>query len=152
MTPDRIGSPLSDHGAQWADFDLDGDLDLALTGAQKEGMHWLLRNTLTPPATTCSFHVRVLNEAGRATLAGAEVSLFVNGTEVNLGKRLVDAGSGYNSQNESPLHFAVAEVTRVYLQTRVRRPGREVVVSSLAIDLEQWRNRVYELRLPNRAQ
>jgi hypothetical protein len=151
-TPVEAGSPSSDHGAQWADFDRDGDLDLALTGVQKEGMHWLLRNALTPAATTRALHVRVLDEAGRATLAGAEVSLFVNGTEVNLGKRLVDAGSGYNAQNESPLHFAVPEVTQVYLQTRVRRPGRELVVTSLAVDLEQWRNRVYEVRLPSKAQ
>ena len=148
VTPAEVGSPQSDHGAQWADYDRDGRLDLALTGVQKDGMHWLLRNALTPPATRRALHVRVLDEAGRATLAGAEVSLFVNGTEVTLGKRLVDAGSGYNAHNEGPLHFAVVDVTQVYLQTRVRRPGRELVVTSLAIDLEQWRNRVYEIRLP----
>ena len=150
VTPPEVGSPLSDHGAQWADYDLDGRLDLALTGVQKDGMHWLLRNSLGPVSTRRALHVKVLDEAGRSTLVGAEVSLFVNGTNVTLGKRLVDAGSGYNAQNDSPLHFGVTEVTRVYLEARVRRPGGELVASSIAIDLETWGNRVYELRLPTK--
>ena len=148
VTPPEIGSPNSDHGALWADFDLDGDLDLALTGVQKDGMHWLLRNTLAAPPNTHSLQVKAVDEDGRSTLAGAEVSLYINGSQVFLAKRLVDAGSGYNAQNEAPVHFAVREVSRVYLQARVRRPGRERVhTSSVAIDLSQWRNRVYELRL-----
>ena len=150
VTPLEVGSPLSDHGAQWADYDLDGRLDLALTGVQKDGMHWLLRNTLGAVSTRRALQVKVLDEAGRSTLAGAEISLFVNGTNGALGKRLVDAGSGYNAQNDSPLHFGVAEVTLVYLQARVRRPGGELVASSIAIDLDRWRNRVYELRLPTK--
>ncbi|MGH9176855.1 MAG: FG-GAP repeat domain-containing protein, partial [Vicinamibacterales bacterium] len=86
-TPAEVGSPLSDHGAQWADYDLDGDLDLALTGAQKDGMHWLLRNAFAATPAQRALLVRVVDEAGRSSLAGAEVSLFANGTDVNLGKR-----------------------------------------------------------------
>ena len=148
VTPPEIGSPAGDHGAQWADFDRDGDLDLALTGVQKDAMHWLLRNVMTTPPTTSPFFVRVLDEAGRPTLAGAEVSLYINGSKVPLGTRLVDAGSGYNSQNELPVHFAVPVVTQVYADVRVKRPGNEIVLSSVAIDLKQWRNRVFEVRVP----
>ena len=148
VTPAEIGSPHGDHGAQFADFDLDGDLDLALTGVQKDGMHWLLRNALSPAANVHPLHVTVVDEDGRATLAGAEVSVYINGTQVFLAKRLVDAGSGYNTQNVAPVHFAAGEVTQVYVQARIRRPGRErVQTSSVAVDLEKWRNRVYELRL-----
>ena len=148
VTPDEVGSPNSDHGAQWADFDLDGDLDLALTGVQKDGMHWLLRNRLEPRSNVHPLQVRVLDEDGRSTLAGAEISLYINGSQAFLGKRLVDAGSGYNTQNDAPVHFAVSEVSQVYLQLRVRRPGRErVQTTSVAIDLNDWRNRIYELRM-----
>jgi hypothetical protein len=150
VTPAEIGSPHGDHGAQWADYDLDGALDLALTGVQKEGMHWLLRNLRRPVSVNHALNVRVLDENGRATLAGAEVSVLINGTEVPLGKRLVDAGSGYNSQNDIPVHFGVPQVSRVYLQVRVRRPGRDFVTTSAAIDVNLWQDRVYELRLPSR--
>ena len=73
VTPAEIGSPAGDHGAQWADYDADGDLDLALTGVQKDAMHWLLRNTLLTAATATAsraFFIRVVDEAGRSTLAG----------------------------------------------------------------------------------
>lgn len=151
VTPAEIGSPAGDHGAQWADYDRDGDLDLALTGVQKDAMHWLLRNTLTTAPTSNAFFVRVVDEAGRATLPGAEVSVFINGSKVPMGARLVDAGSGYNSQNDLPVHFAVPMVTQVYAEVRIKRPGTETIISSVAIDLKKWRNRVFEVRVPPKA-
>ncbi|MGQ0736660.1 MAG: FG-GAP repeat domain-containing protein, partial [Acidobacteriota bacterium] len=60
VTPAEVGSPLGDHGAQWADYDQDGALDLAMTGVQKEGMHWLLRNLLPAPQAARSLNVRVV--------------------------------------------------------------------------------------------
>jgi hypothetical protein len=154
VTPAEIGSPAGDHGAQWADYDADGDLDLALTGVQKDAMHWLLRNTLTTASTASTsraFFIRVVDEAGRSTLPGAEVALFINGSRVPLGTRLVDAGSGYNSQNDLPLHFAVPAVDRVFASVRIKRPGREAVLTSAAISLNEWRNRVHEIRVPEGA-
>ena len=55
VTPDNIRALEADHGAQWADFDGDGDEDLALTGAQPAGMHLLLRNLLPAPARRARF-------------------------------------------------------------------------------------------------
>ena len=36
-------------------------------------------------------------------------------------------------------------VTLVYAEVRVRRPGTETIISSVAIDLKKWRNRVFEV-------
>ena len=152
VTPAEIGSPNSDHGVEWIDFDLDGDMDLSLTGVQKDGMHWLLRNMLAASPSTRAMNVRVLDENGRATLPGAELSLRVGtgSTEVRRHTRLVDAGSGYNAQNDVPVHLTVPSAKTVTLTVTVGRPGAIVVHTTPAIDPSQWRNRVYEVRLRSR--
>jgi hypothetical protein len=150
VSPAEIGSPGGDHGVQWADFDLDGDMDLALTGVQKDGMHWLLRNTLAPARSARALNMRVLDAAGRATLAGAEVSVQVGakGVASRRQTRLVDAGSGYNSQNEAPVHLVLPGDNEVTVIVTVRRPGNAIITSVAKIDVARWRNRVYEYRLP----
>jgi hypothetical protein len=57
--------------------------------------------------------VRVVNGQGRSTRAGAEVRLYEAGTRRLLGARIVDTGSGYNAQNDLPLHFGIASAVRV---------------------------------------
>jgi hypothetical protein len=148
VTPSELGSPNSDHGVQWVDFDLDGDMDLSLTGVQKDGMHWLLRNMLPAADSPRVLNLRVLDAAGRATLAGAEVSVRLASGPPALRQqtRLVDAGSGYNAQNDSPIQLVLPNVTDVTLTVSVRRPGT-TVVSTRAIDPRQWRNRVYQLQV-----
>jgi hypothetical protein len=145
VTPPEVGSPNSDHGVQWADFDLDGDLDLALTGGQKDGMHWLLRNPLEDAPRTRAVNVKVVDENGRATLAGAEVALSVKGSD-RLNARLVDAGSGYNAQNDVPVHFVLPERASA-LQLRVRRAGQQLVSESVQMDRAKWGGRVFEFKL-----
>ena len=152
VTPVEIGSPNGDHGVQWIDFDLDGDTDLSLTGVQKDGLHWLLRNAATSSADLMTLSVRLLDEAGRATLAGATVAASL-GTSVAgppQGARLVDAGSGYNTQNDAPVTVVVPRGRPFVLKVDVARGGSRVAhsVQMRAEDLERLRNRVYELRLP----
>jgi len=147
VTPPEIGSPHGDHGAQWADYDLDGDLDLALTGVQKDAMHWLLRNMLPPTQADQSLQVRVLDENGRATLAGAEVTLFRAGTRVILGRRLIDAGSGYNAQSDIPVHFGGVVAPRVTFQVNLARAGHLIVTSWGPIEVARWKNRVVEFKI-----
>lgn len=154
VTPADIGSPRSDHGVQWIDFDLDGDVDLSLTGVQKDGLHWLLRNVLTAPASTHALNVRVLDENGRATLAGAELSISSSGSGSGSGNtrrrtRLVDAGSGYNSQNAAPVHITLPRADTARLELTVRRRGSTLTYPVTLDDPGRWRNRVYELRLPS---
>jgi hypothetical protein len=149
VTPAEIGSPNGDHGVQWMDFDLDGDVDLALTGVQKDGMHWLLRNTLPAAQSSRALNIRVLDANGRATLAGAEVALLPAGGARGSTRsaRMIDAGSGYNSQNDAPLHVVMPDVQQPMIMVTVRR-GSGVMTHQQAIDPARVRNRVYELRLP----
>lgn len=129
QTPAVVRRLQADHGVQWADVDSDGDLDLALTGSRADGMHLVLRNDLAAADAARGLHVRVLDAAGKATLAGAEVRVFAAGSTRLIGARLVDAGSGYDAQSDMPVHVgAPAGVNRVDVQLIVPRGGRRVPV------------------------
>ncbi|MEY4636503.1 MAG: hypothetical protein RJA55_2301 [Acidobacteriota bacterium] len=129
VTPPAIRRLQADHGVQWADVDGDGDLDLALTGARADGMHLVLRNLLPAADAARGLHVRVVDRRGRATLAGAEVRVFAAGTTRLVGARVVDSGSGYDAQNDMPVHIGVpAGVSRVDVQVIAPRAGKRVPV------------------------
>lgn len=113
VTPEAIQSLAADHGALWADFDRDGDEDLALTGAGATPLPLVLENHLAEADARRSLKVRVVNGEGRATRAGAEVRVYEAGTRRLLGARLVDTGSNYNAQSDLPLHFGIASPGRV---------------------------------------
>lgn len=127
VTPDNVKALEADHGVAWADFDRDGDLDLALTGARPDGMHALLRNLLPATAAARSLQVSVVDAKGRARFAGAEVRVFAAGTRRLLGLRLVDSGSGYDAQNDMPVHVGLAAAGLVDVEVRVRQPGAQPV-------------------------
>jgi hypothetical protein len=128
VTPDNVRSLQADHGVQWADFDRDGDEDLALTGSRPDGMHSLLRNLLPAATARQSLHVKVVDNRGRATLAGAEVRVYEPGTRKLLGARLVDSGSGYDAQNEMPVHFGLAGHSRVDVEVIYPSRGQRKAV------------------------
>jgi len=129
VTPPSVRRLQADHGVQWADVDGDGDLDLALTGARADGMHLVLRNMLPAADAARGLHIRVVDEKGRTTLPGAEVRVYAAGTTRLIGARLVDSGSGYDAQNDMPVHVGVPSgVSRVDVQVIVPRHGRRVPV------------------------
>ncbi|MDP2053297.1 MAG: CRTAC1 family protein [Acidobacteriota bacterium] len=129
VTPPSIRRLQADHGVQWADVDGDGDLDLALTGARADGMHLVMRNLLPAADAARGLHVRVVDSRGRATLPGAEVRVYAAGTTRLVGARLVDTGSGYDAQNDMPVHVGVpAGVSRVDVQVIAPRNGQRVPV------------------------
>jgi hypothetical protein len=109
------------HGVAWADFDRDGDLDLALANnSEPDGTHPLYRNNLTPDNTARSLQVTVVDAQGREVRAGARVTLRAEGSDGSPGtyvsSRLVETGSGYASQSSMPVHFGLpAGVERVRL-------------------------------------
>jgi len=124
VTPDIIRKNDADHGAQWLDFDKDGDLDLALTG----GMHYLLRNDLAGDKAKCSLQVIVLDAKGHYTKAGSEIRIYDSGTKKLLGTSLLDTGSGYDSQNAMPAHFGLPQATPVDVEiTTMTQKGRRSV-------------------------
>jgi hypothetical protein len=124
VTPPNLRALQADHGVQWADVDGDGDLDLALTGSRADGMHSIMRNLLPAADAARSLQVRVVDAKGHATLAGAEVRVFAAGSTRLAGARLVDSGSGYDAQNDAPVHVGIpAGVSRVDVQVIVPRKG-----------------------------
>ncbi|HYN08139.1 MAG TPA: CRTAC1 family protein [Vicinamibacterales bacterium] len=134
VTPENVVAIQADHGAAWADVDADGDLDLALTGSRPDGMHWVMRNMLAAPATGRSILVRVLDQRGRATRAGAEVRVFAAGTRRLVGSGLVDSGSGYDAQNDLPVHVGLAGVTRVDVEVTFPAAGKRIVARMANVD------------------
>jgi penicillin G amidase len=134
VTPPAIRQLQADHGVQWADVDGDGDVDLALTGSQAVGMHLILRNMLPAADAARSVFVRVVDAKGNATRAGAEVRVFAAGTSRLLGARLVDSGSGYDSQNDMPVHVGVPKgVSKVDVQVIVPRRGARTPVWQVGV-------------------
>lgn len=131
----------------WADYDGDGDLDLALTGAQKDGTHALLRNLLAAADARRSLEIRVLDSHGRATLAGAEVRVYAAGTRRLLGARLVDSGSGYDAQSDQPVHVGLPKLEPVDVEVVVPRAGRRVVTTTKAVDPREYAGRALVVRI-----
>ena len=146
-TPDSLRALEADHGVVWADLDHDGALDLALNGAAPPGTVAFLRNLLAPEVARRSLSVRVLDARGHATRAGAEVHLYRAGTRVRLGTRLVDAGSGYNAQNELPVHFGLADPGPVDVEVVWPGSGRRAVTRRAGIQPAEWQGRSLVIRL-----
>ena len=116
------------HGVQWADFDGDGDLDLALANNNPSGAHPLYRNLL-PPAQCEAFSRSHGASTSRDTRprAGSEVRVYAAGTRKMLGAGLIDTGSGYCSQNVMPVHVGLPSMERVDIEvTALTKRGRVV--------------------------
>jgi hypothetical protein len=137
--PANLAAITADHGAAWTDFDEDGAVDLSLTG---QGAHAVFATELPTSVARRSVRLRVLDENGLATRAGAEVRVYATGTRALLAMRLVDAGSSYDAQSDVPVHIGLAssadrvdvEVTwpaagqrKVMLKSKVKVDGRKVV-------------------------
>ncbi|MFN7976941.1 MAG: ASPIC/UnbV domain-containing protein [Vicinamibacterales bacterium] len=91
--------------------------------------------------------MRVLDAAGHATLAGAEVRVFAAGTTRLAGARLVDAGSGYDAQSDMPVHIGVpAGMPRVDVQLIVPRGGRRTPVWVRNVDVARLNGKPLDLR------
>lgn len=146
VTPPELLVEAS-HGATWVDFDLDGDLDLALAGTAEGAGHPLMQNLLRPEFAFHSIKVRVLDAQERAVLAGSEVRVYAAGTFDLLGTALVDAGSGYNGQGALPIHFGLPGAQPVDIEVTQVGGGHRVRTRATGVDPAAWRGRVVTLRL-----
>jgi hypothetical protein len=114
------------HGIQWADFDGDGALDLAIANNNPNGTHYLYRNVMPPGQARRSIQVMVLDQDGHATRAGSEVRIYQPGTRQVWGGRIVDSGSGYCSQSVIPVHFGLPKESHVDVEvTTMTKTGRK---------------------------
>lgn len=153
-TPGALAAITADHGAQWADLDGDGAIDLALTG---QGPHAVLMNELPAAIASRSVQVRVLDAAGRATRAGAEVRVYAAGTKRLLATRLVDAGSGYDAQSDLPVHVGIAGPGRVDIEvtwpakgTRQVTRRNRVALGTAVVEIRTAASPSLAPRSPNR--
>jgi hypothetical protein len=95
-----------------------------LTGSRADGTHVVLRNMLATADAGRSVQVKVVDSKGRSIRAGTEVRAYAAGSSRLIGSRLVDSGSGYDSQNDMPVHFGIPSgVSRVDIQVIVPRGG-----------------------------
>jgi len=136
------------HGIQWADFDGDGALDLAIANNNAGGTHRLYRNVLPPERARRSLQVMVLDHQGHATRAGSEVRIYAPGTRTVWGGRIVDSGSGYCSQNVMPVHFGLPRDGRVDVEiTALTKAGRKITRVA-NVDPNKLPRRVLVVKLP----
>jgi hypothetical protein len=143
-----VGHPLNgaDHGAQWADFDGDGDLDIALAEAYPPvGRHPVLRNEASPATRVRALGVQVVDAAGRATRAGSEVRLFDRKGRL-LGSRPVGAGDGYDAQSALPVHFGLASLSPVDVEVVFITPRGRVKQTVRAVDPRKYLGRALVVR------
>ena len=91
--------------------------------------------------------VRVLDEEGRHTRAGAEVRIYAAGGSNLLGTRRVDSGSGYNAQSDLPVHFGVPGGQQVDVEVIVTGGGRRTVTRVDGVDPRMYQGRAIEVRV-----
>lgn len=117
------------HGVAWADFDRDGDLDLAIANNHEgAGTHHLYRNELSPVRAARSVEVAPRDAQGTLWPPGSEVRVTDAATGRVIGVRLLDAGSGYCSQGVVPAHVGLPEgVDAVDVSVTRVEEGRRIV-------------------------
>jgi len=121
--PDALLARGASHGVRFADYDQDGDLDLALANNNAASGHWLYRNELDAAARGRALVVEVAGASGGLAPPGTEVRAYSEDGRL-LATRMVDTGGGYCSQGVAPLFFAFAPgVARVRLEVTVPSGG-----------------------------
>ncbi|MBT7900322.1 MAG: T9SS type A sorting domain-containing protein [Candidatus Marinimicrobia bacterium] len=96
-------------GSAYSDFDLDGDLDIVLSGSPSEnGSLILLRNDLDDSHNWIQFNLK--KGTGDPFAIGTVVECFTNGITQS---QFISAGNGYCSQNSFVQHFGLGNNTFV---------------------------------------
>ena len=138
----------ADHGVVWADYDYDGDLDLAVTdGYGPEGGHFVFRNEMGDAQRKQSLGVMVTGPDGVFSKPGAEVRVYDRKGTL-LATRMVTTGGGYNSQSAIPVHFGLPGQKKVTVEvTYFTGEGRETERVS-GVSLSEWGGKVMTVQVP----
>lgn len=150
VLPGNIAKYGATHGVQWADFDKDGDLDLAVANNNPKGGHPLYRNLLPAKLAGRSVQVQVLDAGGGYTQAGAEVRAYAAGTRTLLGTGMVDTGSGYCSQNMLPVHIGLPTDGRIDVEVTALTPTGRKVIRVANVTPGKVRGRVLVVKVPSK--
>ena len=109
------------YQAAWADFDNDGDLDLATAGK-------LFQN---PGNTNHWLKVRLVGKDDvNAAAIGAQVRIKLDDRVLT---RQVEASTGQGNQNDLTLHFGLGQHD-MKVKLEVRWPGRDVQTVETPVD------------------
>lgn len=154
VTPPAMLQNGASHGVSWADFDLDGDVDLALGNNDPEGgSHPLYVNGMPEARAARSLEVLIVDNQGRFVRAGTKVTAIAEDIdpahpEGYRSARLMDAGGGYSSQSAQPVHFGFpAWVTRVSLHVEWFEKGQARSTTVSGAELAAFRHQWLVLRL-----
>jgi hypothetical protein len=148
VTPDLMVERGTSHGVAWADFDQDGDLDLALANNDPTGgTHHVYRNLSSEDVSARSLQVVLLDDQGRWTRAGSEVRVFDAASGQLLGTRMIETGGGYSSQGARPVHFGLPQgVELVDVEVTVLLDGTRSVTREDGVDPAALVGRPLEIR------
>lgn len=100
--------PTLSNGAAYADFDLDGDLDLVINNLQENA--YLYKNNSTENGWNNYVRFQLIPEKGQV-LYGSKVSLYQNDTL----RQLVELTNtrGFRSKSEDVVHFGIGKMNHV---------------------------------------
>jgi len=126
VTTDVLVAKGASHGVSWADFDIDGDIDLSLANNHADGTHPLYRNDLSPLLAAQSIQIAPVDAQGRWTRAGATVTVRRE-SDGFVTSRIMDSGGGYASQSVAPVHVGLplgsgpVSITVIWFEAGQRR-------------------------------
>lgn len=106
VTPDFFLERGASHGLAFADYDFDGDLDLALANNHADGQHPLYRNDRLPSPAGAWLQVGLTDGNNAWTRAGAKL-VIRRPADGFVSARLLETGGGYSSQSVMPVHFSL---------------------------------------------
>lgn len=106
VTPEVFLERGASHGLAFADYDFDGDLDLALANNHAEGEHPLYRNDRLPGPAGSWLQVGLTDGNDAWTRAGATL-VIRRPSDGFVSARLLETGGGYSSQSVMPVHFSI---------------------------------------------
>ncbi|HSG07147.1 MAG TPA: CRTAC1 family protein [Longimicrobiales bacterium] len=153
VTPPVMLAKGGTHGVAWADFDADGDVDLALANnSEPGGTHPLYVNRLPPARAGRSLQVLALDSQSRWIRAGAEITVRQEMLDGSAGTyqstRLMEAGGGYSSQGAVPVHFGLPQgVAKVSVTVAWFERGERRTATVNGVELARFQNQWLVLRL-----